>query len=88
MLKQLMNQLGLWPLVDLVKTRRRAYTITEGDGLGYSYPVFNDYAQIRAQCERVHIMNTAGSGVNPYRSASHVALLGVKRSEADRQPMT
>jgi SAM-dependent methyltransferase len=78
-LKQLINLLGLWPLVDLIKTQGRGYTITEDDGLGYSYSAFNNYAQIRAQCASVHILNTSDSGINPYRSASHVAVLGVKK---------
>jgi SAM-dependent methyltransferase len=78
-LKQAFNALGLWPLIDLLKTRGRGYTISAGDGLGYSYSVFNDYAQIRARCASVHVLNTTQAGVNPYRTAPHVALLGVKR---------
>lgn len=77
--KQLADRLGLWPLVDLVKTRGRGYTVSEGDGLGYSYSVFNNYKQIRAQCRAVHLLNTTPAGVDPYRTATHVALLGVKR---------
>jgi SAM-dependent methyltransferase len=77
--KQLFDQLGLWPLVDLVKTRGRGYTISAGDGLGYSYSVFNNYGQIRAQCTSVHLLNTTSAGIDPYRTAPHVALLGVKK---------
>jgi ubiquinone/menaquinone biosynthesis C-methylase UbiE len=79
MVKQTINALGLWPLVDFVKTRGRGYTISEGDGLAYSYSVFNDYDQIRAQCRSVHLINTIDAGINPYRTATHVALLGVKQ---------
>jgi SAM-dependent methyltransferase len=76
--KQAVDLLGLWPLVDLVKTRGRGYTISEGDGLGYSYSVFNNYSQIKAQCRSVHLLNTMPAGINPYRTAAHVALLGMK----------
>jgi ubiquinone/menaquinone biosynthesis C-methylase UbiE len=76
--KQAANACGLWPLADLIKTRGKGYTVSEGDGLAYSYSVFNDYRQIREACAGVHIVNTAGAGINPYRSASHVALLGIK----------
>ena len=53
--------------------------ISEGDGLAYSYSVFNDYGQIRAQCSSVHLVNLLDAGVNPYRTATHVALLGIKQ---------
>jgi ubiquinone/menaquinone biosynthesis C-methylase UbiE len=77
--KQALNALGLWPLVNLVKTRGRGYTISEGDGLAYSYSVFNNYAQIRAACASVHVINLLDGGINPYRTATHVGLLGIKR---------
>ncbi|MHB1945326.1 MAG: class I SAM-dependent methyltransferase [Metallibacterium sp.] len=77
--KQALNLFGLWPIVDLIKTKGRGYTISEGDGLAYSYSVFNNYSQIRAECKSVHLLNTMNAGVNPYRTASHVALLGIKK---------
>jgi len=79
MVKQMLNAVGLWPLANFIKTRGRGYSISEGDGLAYSYSVFNDYAQVRACCQSVHVINTLDAGINPYRSASHVALLGIKR---------
>ncbi len=78
-LKQVLHRLGLWPIVDFIKTRGRGYTISEGDGLAYSYSVFNDYAQIRAQSKSVHLLNTTAAGINPYRTATHVALLAIKK---------
>ncbi len=77
-LKQVLNAAGLWRAADFVKTRGRGYTVTEGDGLAYSYSVFNNYDQIRGACRHVRIFNTEDGGVNPYRSAGHVALLGIK----------
>lgn len=76
--KQLINATGLWPLADLVKTGGKRYSISEGDGLAYSYSVFNDYKQIKDQCESVHLLNTVDAGPNIYRTATHVALLGIK----------
>ena len=40
--------------------------------------LFSDYPLIRQRCKRVHLINTVDAGINPYRSASHVAVLGVK----------
>jgi SAM-dependent methyltransferase len=81
-IKQLINALGLWDIFDLIKTRGRGYTISEGDGLGYSYSVFNNYKQIKRQCESIHILNTNDGEINPYKTASHVALLGIKKCSA------
>jgi ubiquinone/menaquinone biosynthesis C-methylase UbiE len=78
-LKQAFNAAGLWPLVDKFKTKGKGYTISEGDGLAYSYSVFNDYKQIEEACASVHLLNTLAAGPNLYRTASHVALLGVKQ---------
>ena len=78
-MKQLLNGLGLWKLADHLKTGGKGYIISAGDGLAYSYSVFNNYEQIRARCSSVHILNTRDAGINPYTTASHVALLGIKR---------
>lgn len=77
-IKQLINALHLWKAADYVKTGGKGYTISEGDGLAYSYSVFNNYRQIEKSC-RIHLMNTCDAGVNLYRTADHVALLGIKR---------
>jgi ubiquinone/menaquinone biosynthesis C-methylase UbiE len=76
--KQTLNAVGLWPLANLIKTRGKGYSISEGDGLGYSYSVFNDYRQIRKKCESVHLLNTSDAGPSLYRTSTHVALLGIK----------
>jgi SAM-dependent methyltransferase len=43
LLKQMINLLGMWELADFIKTRGKGYTVSEGDGLAYSYSVFNNY---------------------------------------------
>jgi ubiquinone/menaquinone biosynthesis C-methylase UbiE len=76
--KQVFNTARLWPLVDWIKTKGKGYTISEGDGLAYSYSVFNDYKQVRAKCKSIHLLSTSDSGPNLYRTSTHVALLGIK----------
>jgi ubiquinone/menaquinone biosynthesis C-methylase UbiE len=76
--KQAINAVGLWPLANRIKTRGKGYLLSPGDGLTYSYSLFNDYRQIRAQCNTVHLVNTVPAGANPYRTSSDVALLGIK----------
>jgi len=77
LIKQGAHGLGLWPAVDFIKSRGRGYYVSEGDGLFYSYSVYFNYRQLRKASRVVHALNTKGTGVNPYRSASHVALLAV-----------
>lgn len=77
-LKQIINSLGLWKVADYLNTRGKGYRISE-DGLSYSYSVYNDYDLIRSHCKNVYILNTKDAGKNPYRSASHIALLGIKK---------
>lgn len=76
--KQIVNFLRLWPTVNFIKTGGKGYSITEGDGLAYSYSVFTNYELIRSVCKSVHILNTQDAGVNPYRTAGTVALLAMK----------
>lgn len=76
-LKQAINSLGLWPAANLIKTRGRGYTQSDGDGVMYSYSVFTHYKQIAKGCEAVHLMNTTKSEPNIYRTSSGIALLGI-----------
>jgi hypothetical protein len=77
-LKQLINCVGLWKVFDFFKTKGKGYSISEEDGLYYSYSVFNQYDLISHKCN-THILNTVPGGVNPYKTSSHVALLGLKK---------
>lgn len=79
--KQILDFLGLWRVIDFLKTGGKGYYYSEGDGIAYSYSVFNNYKQIRSACKSIHILNTLGNGISSYRSASHVALLGIKSKE-------
>ncbi len=78
-MKQTINAVGLWKVYDFVATRGRKYHISAGDGLYYSYSVFNNYSLIKILCKSVHLLNTANASANHYRTASHVAVLGIKK---------
>jgi ubiquinone/menaquinone biosynthesis C-methylase UbiE len=77
--KQAINSFKLWKIFDFAKTKGKGYLLSEGDGLSYSYSVFNDYRQIRFSCKSVHILNTVDAGINLYRSSAHIALFGIKK---------
>lgn len=79
LLKQAINAIGLWRAFDWLRTNGKGYHISAGDGLFYSYSVFNNYAQIRASCKAVHQFNTVDAGRSFPTSAPHVAILGIKK---------
>ena len=85
LVKQLINAVGLWNVANFIKTKGKGYVISDGDGLAYSYSVFNNYEQIKRECSEVHCLNTNGGGLNLYRTADHIALLGIKR-RASKHP--
>jgi ubiquinone/menaquinone biosynthesis C-methylase UbiE len=82
-IKQAINAMGLWPLSYKIRTKGKGYTLSEGDGLAYSYSVFNDLRRIDEACASVHMFNPLPARPNLYRTASHVALLGLKHPLKD-----
>jgi ubiquinone/menaquinone biosynthesis C-methylase UbiE len=78
-LKQAINALGLWPAFDWLRTGGKGYHVSAGDGLFYSYSVFNNYQQIRKACGTVHQFNTVDAEQNLARSAPHIAILAIKK---------
>jgi len=58
LLKLALYRLKLWPLANYVKTRGRGYTVTPGDGLTYSYSVFDSYHLLAEWAPRVILIPT------------------------------
>lgn len=76
--KQSINFLRLWRAFDFVMTKGKCYHYSEGDGIFYSYSVYNNYNQILKSACDIYITNTKGNGINCYKNASHIALFAVK----------
>jgi hypothetical protein len=76
LVKQVLHAAGLWPVTNYLKTGGKGYSITAGDGLFYSYS--DSLTLIKRRCRSVHMVNTTDSGANLYRTASHVAVIGIK----------
>jgi ubiquinone/menaquinone biosynthesis C-methylase UbiE len=75
MLKQVINAFGLWQVFDWLRTRGKGYHFSEGDGVFYSYSLFNDVPVMEAKFKKSLFMSTRPSGGNLYRSADTVAIL-------------
>ncbi|WP_034160229.1 class I SAM-dependent methyltransferase [Sphingomonas sp. ERG5] len=77
--KQMINAVGLWQLFDLAMTRGKGYHYSDGDGVFYSYSVFNDVPVVRAKFPTLRFMSTMpSSGPNLYREAPHLAVLATR----------
>ena len=55
----------LWPLANLVKTRGKGYLESEGDGISYSYSVFDDLPALGAWADRVYTVPLGPQSATP-----------------------
>ncbi len=69
---------GAWKLLSLLRTRGRGFVYEPNDGLWYYYSAFSHFRRLKRACHSVHVMNTRRTGVTPWFSASHVAVLATK----------
>ena len=77
-IKQMINYFGMWNIFDIIRTKGKGYHFSEGDGLFYSYSLFNNYKQIKRSCKDVHIFNVTGGKFDFYKTASGVAFFWSK----------
>lgn len=74
LMKQTLRALGLWRAFDHVRTRGKGYHYSEGDGVFYSYSLFDDLPVIHRKFRDTLYMSTRPSGTNLYRSAQTIAV--------------
>ena len=70
--------IGLWPTVRYVKNGFKPWKYSEGDGVHYSYSLFDDIPFLGAAGARCHLFTTKPTGRNPFWTCSHVAVLAIK----------
>jgi ubiquinone/menaquinone biosynthesis C-methylase UbiE len=85
LLKTALFKGGLWRAARFVQTKGKMYTLSEGDGLAYSYSVFDSYLQLAAQTEQIWLLPTAAtersngqSWFHPLLTSTHVLLCAFK----------
>jgi len=79
LIKQILNTLKLWNLAVLVKTKGKRHSISEGDGLAYSFSLFSLIKSLKTTYS-LYFLSTVPGGRNLYRSASHIAVFAQKLS--------
>ena len=77
--KVILWRLGVWPVMNWIKTRGRGYDYLENDGIAYSYSIFDDYDFIRRQFDHVMVFNLDGDGKSPLTGAAHVGLFAFNK---------
>lgn len=83
LVKLILYKTRLWKAFRFVITSGKMYTISEGDGLAYSYSVFDSYSQLARWADRVWLIPTIGdkpaeSWLNPLVTSPHVLLIAIK----------
>jgi ubiquinone/menaquinone biosynthesis C-methylase UbiE len=73
----------LWNLARFVQTKGEMYQFSEGDGLAYSYSVFDSYDQLASWADRVVLLSTASglstkSWFHPLLTAPSILLCAFK----------
>lgn len=72
-------QCGCWPLLDLLRTRSKGYTVSEEDGLAYSYLVYDSFHQLKRCADQAYLIPTTGMTASscfyPLPATSHVLLI-------------
>lgn len=80
--KLALYRLKLWPLVNFVKTGGRGYAISAGDGLAYSYSVFDSYDLLARWASQVILVPThpasARSWAHPLLTSGQVLACAIR----------
>lgn len=81
-LKLLLYKINLWPIYIHLRTRGKRYSITEGDGLSYSYSIYDSYELLANWADRIFLLpaapGKANSWFHPLLTSSAVILCAVR----------
>jgi ubiquinone/menaquinone biosynthesis C-methylase UbiE len=91
LLKLFLYKMRLWKLYDFLRTRGKYYQISEGDGLFYSYSVYDSYDLLADWSDRLLIFpagtcDARASWFHPLLTAPGVILIAIRDSRTDTKP--
>ncbi|MDJ0674827.1 MAG: class I SAM-dependent methyltransferase [Calothrix sp. MO_167.B42] len=81
LLKFVIFSLGLWRIADWFKTKGKGYTISEGDGLAYSYSIYQSLPTLRQYWQELRLISTGGDSdrkIGQIISAAHLLVIGCR----------
>jgi SAM-dependent methyltransferase len=82
-------KLGIWRQTYFLAKGFKSYDYSEGDGIAYSYSVYDSYNLIDAWADRIIAIPTKVEGrrlrswIHPLMTSSHILLCGIKLSESE-----
>jgi len=84
--KLLLYKLKLWNVFDFLRTSGKGYQVSEGDGVFYSYSVYDNFKQIRKWAERVDLFSIgetrSSNWFRPLLTSGIVLLIAVRKTQA------
>lgn len=78
-LKVMLYRVGLGPSVNWLKTRGRGYNVSEGDGIYYSYSVFDSLRLLKRWADRTVMVPIKSDGDDLLLHASHLLVCALRR---------
>jgi SAM-dependent methyltransferase len=90
--KLLIHKAGLWPLANWIKTRGRGYDLSEGDGVIFSYSVYDSLPLLADWADRIYLLPTgpekpSKSFFQPLLTSSLVLLAAIKKGQGLAHPL-
>lgn len=76
-LAQTLRMLRLWRPFQYIKNGGKYEKYSEGDGVHYSYSLFDSLPTIRRKFSQIHLSNTKGDSPNLFRGCSHISVFAV-----------
>jgi ubiquinone/menaquinone biosynthesis C-methylase UbiE len=80
--KLILYKIGLWNALNFVRTGGRRYQISEGDGLFYSYSVYDSYAVVAQWADRILLLSNgpirSRSWFHPLLTAEGLILIAIR----------
>jgi ubiquinone/menaquinone biosynthesis C-methylase UbiE len=86
--KLFLYKMGLWGTFNYLRTRGKHYQISEGDGLFYSYSVYDSYERVAEWAERVVLVPIgpakSRSWLHPLLTSEALILVGYRKGESEK----
>lgn len=93
LIKLTFYKMGLWRAARYVRTRGKTYTISDGDGLAYSYSIYDSYSQLADWADVIWCVPTTSakpskSWFHPLLTSPHGLLCAMRTSAGSQFPLS
>jgi len=85
-IKLLLYKLKLWNVFDFLRTRGKGYQVSAGDGVFYSYSVYDNFRQIQHWAEKIYLFSNgealSSSWFHPLLTSGSVLLIAIRKKQS------